>query len=67
MKKFMNTAKTMVAESVEGFVRAHEAFVVFGAERKCIRRRHLTSGKVALISGGGAGHAMRVYFASDLR
>ncbi|MBB4110833.1 dihydroxyacetone kinase-like protein [Rhizobium sp. BK226] len=56
MKKFMNTAETMVAESVEGFVRAHEAFVVFGAERKCIRRRHLTSGKVALISGGGAGH-----------
>ncbi|ANK86187.1 MULTISPECIES: dihydroxyacetone kinase subunit DhaK [Rhizobium] len=56
MKKFMNTAETMVAESVEGFVRAHEAFVVFGAERKCIRRRHLTLGKVALISGGGAGH-----------
>ncbi|MCV9942262.1 MULTISPECIES: dihydroxyacetone kinase subunit DhaK [unclassified Rhizobium] len=56
MKKFMNTAETMVAESVEGFVRAHEAFVVFGPERKCIRRRHLTPGKVALISGGGAGH-----------
>ena len=55
MKKFMNTAETMVAESVEGFVRAHEAFVVFGPERRCIRRRHLTPGKVALISGGGAG------------
>lgn len=56
MKKFMNTAQTMVAESVEGFVRAHEAFVVFGAERKCVRRRGLTPGKVAIISGGGAGH-----------
>ncbi|PKA42042.1 dihydroxyacetone kinase subunit DhaK [Rhizobium sullae] len=56
MKKFMNTAETMVAESMEGFVRAHEAFVVFGTGRKCIRRRHLTPGKVALISGGGAGH-----------
>lgn len=52
MKKFMNTAETMVAESVEGFVRAHETFVVFGTERKCVRRRHLTSGKVGLISGG---------------
>ena len=56
MKKFMNTAETMVAESVEGFVRAHEEFVVFGADRKCIRRRHLVPGKVAIISGGGAGH-----------
>jgi dihydroxyacetone kinase-like protein len=56
MKKFMNTAETMVAESLEGFVRAHERFLVFGAERKCIRRRTLTRGKVAVISGGGAGH-----------
>lgn len=56
MKKFMNTAENMVAESLEGFVRAHERFVVFGAERKCIRRRNLTLGKVAVISGGGAGH-----------
>ncbi|MGO7917307.1 hypothetical protein ACC702_38565, partial [Rhizobium ruizarguesonis] len=52
MKNFMNTAETMVAESVEGFVRAHEALVVFGPERRCIHRRHLTAGKVALISGG---------------
>ncbi|NLS06201.1 dihydroxyacetone kinase subunit DhaK [Rhizobium sp. P32RR-XVIII] len=56
MKKFMNAAETMVAESVEGFVRAHEEFVVFGADRQFIRRRHLVPGKVAVISGGGAGH-----------
>ncbi|MEZ2131779.1 MULTISPECIES: dihydroxyacetone kinase subunit DhaK [unclassified Sinorhizobium] len=56
MKKFMNTAETMVAESLEGFVRAHEQFVVFGADRKCIRRRDIKPGKVAIISGGGAGH-----------
>ncbi|SMF00009.1 dihydroxyacetone kinase, N-terminal domain [Xaviernesmea oryzae] len=56
MKKFMNTAETMVAESMEGFVRAHEKFVAFGIDRKCIRRRHLVPGKVAIISGGGAGH-----------
>ncbi len=56
MKKFMNSAETMVAESLEGFVRAHEEFVVFGADRKFVRRRHLVPGKVAIISGGGAGH-----------
>ena len=56
MKKFINTAETMVAESVEGFVRAHEEFVVFGVDRKFIRRRHMVPGKVAIISGGGAGH-----------
>lgn len=56
MKKFMNTAETMVAESLEGFVRAHEQLVVFGADRKCIRRRDINPGKVAIVSGGGAGH-----------
>ncbi|MDI7861756.1 dihydroxyacetone kinase subunit DhaK [Rhizobiaceae bacterium n13] len=56
MKKFMNTAATMVAESLEGFVRAHDRLVVFGSGDKFIRRRNLKPGKVALISGGGAGH-----------
>jgi dihydroxyacetone kinase-like protein len=56
MKKFMNSAETMVAESVEGFVRAHEVVAVFGSQRRCVRRRELTPGKVAIISGGGAGH-----------
>jgi dihydroxyacetone kinase-like protein len=56
MKKFMNTADTMVSESLEGFVAAHEDIVMFCPQRKCIRRRSLKPGKVALISGGGAGH-----------
>ncbi|MDM9623894.1 dihydroxyacetone kinase subunit DhaK [Rhizobium sp. S96] len=56
MKRFMNTAETMVAESVEGFVRAHETFLVFDRDRKCVRRKYLTPGKVAVVSGGGAGH-----------
>jgi phosphoenolpyruvate---glycerone phosphotransferase subunit DhaK len=56
MKKFMNKAESMVAESLEGFVSAHEALVMFGSQRKFIRRRHLVPGKVAIISGGGAGH-----------
>lgn len=56
MKKFMNKAASMVAESLEGFVSAHDRLVMFGADRKFVRRCHLTPGKVALISGGGAGH-----------
>jgi phosphoenolpyruvate---glycerone phosphotransferase subunit DhaK len=56
MKKFMNKAESMVAESLEGFVLAHDRLVMFGSARKFVRRRHLTPGKVAVISGGGAGH-----------
>lgn len=56
MKKFMNAAASMVAESLEGFVLAHDQVVMFGEGRKFVRRRHLTPGKVAIISGGGAGH-----------
>ncbi len=32
MKKFMNGAAAMVAESLEGFVSAHGGLVMFGAE-----------------------------------
>lgn len=56
MKKFINAVENMVAESLDGFVRAHERQLVFGRDRKFIRRGDLVSGKVAIISGGGAGH-----------
>ena len=56
MKRIMNAAETLVAESLDGFVRAHQEQLVFGQDRKFIRRRQLVPGKVAVISGGGAGH-----------
>ncbi|MGF6175031.1 dihydroxyacetone kinase subunit DhaK [Ensifer sp. 4252] len=56
MKKFMNGADTFVAESLEGFVRAHDGLVMFGPDRKFVRRKRFKEGKVAVISGGGAGH-----------
>ncbi|MEK1890317.1 MAG: dihydroxyacetone kinase subunit DhaK [Phyllobacterium sp.] len=56
MKKFMNTAASLVAESLQGFVAAHEQTVMFAPERKFVLRRNPSFGKVALISGGGAGH-----------
>jgi phosphoenolpyruvate---glycerone phosphotransferase subunit DhaK len=56
MKKLINTADDVLAESLDGFMAAHADLVVLGEQRKYVRRRHLTPAKVALISGGGSGH-----------
>ena len=56
MKKFMNTAETMLAESLDGFAGAHSDILLLGRDRKFVRRRNLKPGKVALVSGGGSGH-----------
>jgi len=56
MKKLINHVDDVLAESLDGFAAAHADIVSLGAERKFVRRRHLTPGKVALISGGGSGH-----------
>ena len=56
MKKLMNATGTMLDESLDGFAAAHADIVELAADRKFVRRRALTPGKVALISGGGSGH-----------
>jgi dihydroxyacetone kinase-like protein len=56
MKKLINSADTVLEESLDGFAAAHADILVLGAERKFVRRRSLKAGKVALISGGGSGH-----------
>ncbi len=56
MKNFMNTADTILAESLDGFAAAHADLVSLGADREFVRTNRVKSGKVALISGGGAGH-----------
>ncbi len=56
MKKLMNAVETMLDESLDGFAAAHADIVELGPERKFVRRRTLTKGKAALISGGGSGH-----------
>jgi dihydroxyacetone kinase-like protein len=56
MKKLINASEQVLAESLAGFAAAHADIVSLGAEDKFVRRRELTSGKVALISGGGSGH-----------
>jgi dihydroxyacetone kinase-like protein len=56
MKKLINDVDDLLAESLDGFAAAHADIVTLGAERQFVRRRQLTPGKVALISGGGSGH-----------
>src|SRR5271155_4006089 len=56
MKKFLNSPQTLLDESLDGFLAAHSDLVISGEERKFVRRKVLTPGKVALVSGGGSGH-----------
>jgi dihydroxyacetone kinase-like protein len=56
MKKFINAADAVIAESLAGFAAAHADIVILGTENKFVQRRTLKRGKVALISGGGSGH-----------
>lgn len=56
MKKLMNSVATILSDSLDGFVAAHDDILVLGEEHKFVRRRALKPGKVALISGGGSGH-----------
>ncbi|WP_116137290.1 dihydroxyacetone kinase subunit DhaK [Trinickia diaoshuihuensis] len=56
MKKLINAPENVLYESLDGFAAAHEDTITLAAGHKFIRRKTLTPGKVALISGGGAGH-----------
>jgi phosphoenolpyruvate---glycerone phosphotransferase subunit DhaK len=56
MKKFLNSPDTVLEESLDGFVAVHADIVVAGDERKFVKRRKLSLGKVGLVSGGGSGH-----------
>jgi dihydroxyacetone kinase-like protein len=56
MKKLINDAETVLAESLDGFAAAHADIVALGEQRQFVRRKSIKPGKVALISGGGSGH-----------
>ena len=56
MKKIMNRVDDFLTESLAGFATAHSDVVTLNSEPIFVRRRQLTQGKVALISGGGSGH-----------
>jgi len=56
VKKIMNRVEDFLRESLAGFAMAHSDLVTLNSEPVFVRRRQLTPGKVALISGGGSGH-----------
>src|SRR5205823_14881200 len=56
MKKIMNRVDDFLSESLAGFATAHSDVVTLNYEPVFVRRRELTQGKVALVSGGGSGH-----------
>jgi phosphoenolpyruvate---glycerone phosphotransferase subunit DhaK len=56
MKKLINAVEDVVKESLAGFCSAHADIVRIGEQAAFVQRRHLTPGKVALVSGGGSGH-----------
>ena len=56
MKKLINDVSMVLTESLDGFVAAHGDIITLGPEHKFVQRKVLKRGKVALLSGGGAGH-----------
>ncbi|MFN7666985.1 MAG: dihydroxyacetone kinase subunit DhaK, partial [Burkholderiales bacterium] len=56
MKKLINDVDSILTEALDGFASAHGDIVKLDSEYQYVRRRELTPGKVALISGGGSGH-----------
>jgi dihydroxyacetone kinase-like protein len=56
MKKLINSPETVLEEALDGFALAHADIVTLGEARRFVRRKTFTPGKVALVSGGGAGH-----------
>ena len=59
MKKLINDPLHVVSEMIEGLVLADDRLTRIAGQNVVLRRdyaQHAASGKVALISGGGAGH-----------
>jgi len=56
MKKFMNSADTLLRESLSGFARCHRDIVRLDDAFRFVCRSTRAERKVALVSGGGSGH-----------
>jgi len=56
MKKLINAGDSIIQQSLEGFAAAHFELVTLNPSPLYIRRKQLSDGKVAVISGGGSGH-----------
>lgn len=56
MKKFVNNVNHMLTESLSGFAKAHTDLVSLHLEPNYLTRKNKAKNKVAIVSGGGAGH-----------
>jgi dihydroxyacetone kinase-like protein len=56
MKKFVNDVDSLLHESLQGLALAHADLLKLHLEPTFVTRKQLAKKKVALISGGGAGH-----------
>jgi dihydroxyacetone kinase-like protein len=56
MKKLINGVESVLEESLNGFARAHSNIIQFNHQPHYVTRKNKHENKVALISGGGAGH-----------
>lgn len=56
MKKFINNVDNMLTESLSGFASAHKELVQLHLDPVFLTRKTKEKNKVAVISGGGAGH-----------
>ena len=56
MKKFVNDINNMLPESLTGFAKAHADLVSLALDPTYLTRKEKADNKVAIISGGGAGH-----------
>lgn len=56
MKKLINGVESVLEESLKGFARAHSNIIQFNHQPHYVTRKNKPENKVALISGGGAGH-----------
>jgi dihydroxyacetone kinase-like protein len=56
MKKFVNEVDALLRESLEGLAAAHSDLLTLHVEPTYVTRKTKAKDKVALISGGGAGH-----------
>lgn len=56
MKKFVNDVNKLLTESLSGFEKAHADLVSLHLNPTYLTRKNKAKNKVAVISGGGAGH-----------
>lgn len=56
MKKLINAVESILSESLQGLEAIHGDILALGEGGAFVKRKTLTPGKVALISGGGSGH-----------